>query len=43
MVRLRRTQIQQDIAKWDKAVKQYSGFAVVVNINFMQIGMQIGN
>nr|DAP31332.1 MAG TPA: hypothetical protein [Caudoviricetes sp.] len=25
------------------ALLQYSGFAVVVNIDFMQIGMQTGN
>ena len=36
-------QIRQDIAKWDGVLLQYSGFVVVVNIDFMQIGMQIGN
>ena len=35
-------QIQQDIVKWGMALLQYSGFVVVVNIDFMQIGMLTG-
>ena len=35
-------QIQQDIARWEMVLLQFSGYVVVVNIDFMQIGMLTG-
>ena len=35
-------QIRQDIAKWDRVLLQFSGYVVVVNIDFMQIRMLTG-